>query len=54
MKYFSMIFTFLKQLEHQDLEFTVSIAKLNFMQNTQMQYLLISFIGDRYLKYLRN
>ena len=24
------------------------------MQNTQLQYLVISFIGDRYLKYLRN
>ena len=53
-KHLSWIFTFWKQLEHQILGLTVSIATLNCMQNTQMQYLVISFIGDRYLKYLRN
>ena len=35
------------------LGFTVSIATLNCMQNTQMQYLVISFIGNRYLQYLK-
>ena len=44
----SWILTFWKQLEHQILGFTVSIATLNCMQNTQMQYLVISFIGNRY------
>ena len=38
------IFTFWKRLEHQFLGFTVSIATLNYMQNTQMQDLVISFI----------
>ena len=49
----SWIFTFWKRPEHQILGFTVSIATLNCMQNTQMQYLVISIIGDRYLKYLK-
>ena len=48
------MFTFWKRLEHQNLGFTVSIATLNCMLNTQFQYLVISFIGDRYLKYLKN
>ena len=34
--------------------FTVSIATLNCMKYTLMQYLVINFIGNRYLKYLRN
>ena len=50
----SWIFTFWKRFEHQNLGFTVSIATLKCMQNTQMQYLVISFIGDRYFKYLTN
>ena len=29
-------------------------STLNCMQNTQMQYLVFIFIGDWYLKYLRN
>ena len=45
-KHPSWIFTFWKQLEHQMLGFTVSIATLNCMQNTQTQYLVISFIGE--------
>ena len=48
------IFIFWKRLEHQILGFTVSKAPRNCMQNNQMQYLVISFIGNRYLKYLRN
>ena len=44
---------FLKQFEHHILAFTVSLSTLNRMQNIYMQYLLISFIGDIYLKYLR-
>ena len=32
---------------------TVDKATLNCLQNTRMQYLVISFIGDIYLKYLR-
>ena len=51
--HFSWIFTFWKQVEHQILGFTVSKATLNCMQNTLMQYLVISFIGDIYVKYLR-
>ena len=53
-KHSSWRFIFWKRLLHQILGFTVSIATLNCMQNTQMQYLVISFIGNRYLKYLRN
>ena len=50
-KHSGWIFTFWKGLEHQILGFTVSIATLNRIQNTQLQSLVISFIGDRYLKY---
>ena len=50
----SWICTFWTRLEHQILGFTVSIATLNYMQNTQMQYLVISFIGNRCFKYLKN
>ena len=52
-KHSSWIFIIWKQLDYQILGFTVSKATLNCMQNTQMQYLAISFICDRYLKYLR-
>ena len=51
-KVFQLDIYFWKQL--QILGFTVSIATLTCMQNTQMQYLVISFIGKRYLKYLKN
>ena len=32
------------------LGFTVSMTTLNYMQNTRMRFLVISFIGDIYLK----
>ena len=35
-----------KLLEHKILWLTVSMATLNCMQNTRIQYLVISFIGD--------
>ena len=53
-KHSKWIFTFWKQLKRQILDFTVSIATPNCMQNTHMQYLAISFICDRYFKHLRN
>ena len=49
-KHSSCISTIWKQFEHQILGFTVSIATLNCMQNIQMQYLVISFIGGRYFE----
>ena len=52
MKHFVCIFTFWKQLEHQNLGFTVFKATLNCMQNTRMQYLMISFISDKNLKHI--
>ena len=53
-KHSKWVFTFWKRLEHQILGFTVSIATLNCMQITRTQTLVISFMGNRYLKYLRN
>ena len=51
-KTFQLDIYLLEATRTSNLGFTVSMATLNCIQNTQRQYLVINYIGNIYLKYL--